>query len=100
MRNLFFLVLLAIPFVNSGCSEMNKESKIVDQSITEKESGLTFPLADKEVTIYTTAKDTELRLSNTGNVDFKSAGQPLETEIAIFVNPNHTFQHSLVLEVQ
>ncbi len=46
----------------------------------------------KEATVYTTAKDTNLRLKKTNTFTFKAAGQPPETEISIFVNPNIRFQ--------
>lgn len=46
----------------------------------------------QEATVYTTAKDTKLRLSETGSQAFKKGKQPLETEMSIFVNPSKTFQ--------
>ena len=47
------------------------------------------------IQVYTTAKDTELRLTKTSEQTFKKKVQPLETEVAIFVNPNKTFQKYL-----
>ncbi|MCC6412671.1 MAG: glycoside hydrolase family 30 protein, partial [Saprospiraceae bacterium] len=46
----------------------------------------------KQATVYTTAFNTALRLNNTGAVDFKPMGQPLETQICVFVDPGKTFQ--------
>ena len=46
----------------------------------------------ESVTVYTTAKDTDLRLSRTGTADFSAGDQPVETELSIFVNPEVTFQ--------
>jgi len=46
----------------------------------------------QEATVYTTAKDTKLRLTETGSYTFDKGKQPLETELSIFVNPNKTFQ--------
>jgi glucosylceramidase len=46
----------------------------------------------KKATIITTAKDTEFRLSETGQSVFKITEQALETDNSIFVNPNKTFQ--------
>ncbi len=46
----------------------------------------------KTVSIYTTAKDTDKRLTLTGTTNFKPGKQPLETEISIFVNPNTRYQ--------
>ncbi len=46
----------------------------------------------KQAVVYETAFDTDLRLSNTGTVAFKPMGQPLETQICVFVDPGKTFQ--------
>ena len=46
----------------------------------------------KEASVYTTASETDLRLSETGNVTFEAAGQPLESEVSVFVNPKKSFQ--------
>ncbi|MDX1701456.1 MAG: hypothetical protein R3250_12605, partial [Melioribacteraceae bacterium] len=47
----------------------------------------------KEVKIYTTAENTDYRLSLTGKGQFDPADQPLESEVSVFVNPNKTFQN-------
>ncbi|MGZ9674963.1 glycoside hydrolase family 30 protein [Flavobacterium sp. GNP001] len=46
----------------------------------------------KTITVYTTAENTKLRLSQTDKLSFGIAKQPLETEISVFVEPNKTFQ--------
>jgi len=51
-----------------------------------------FDVKGKEVKIYTTADSSELRLTQTSTKAFQAASQPLETEVAIFVNPAKTFQ--------
>lgn len=51
-----------------------------------------FDAKGKEAKIYTTADRSELRLTQTGSKAFQAAVQPLETEVAIFVNPAKTFQ--------
>src|SRR5262245_7616068 len=48
--------------------------------------------AGRDVTVYTTADQTEHRLSRTGTVKFKPMAQPLETQICVFVDPARTFQ--------
>jgi glucosylceramidase len=59
----------------------------------QPESGSTsYDAKGKEAKIYTTADSSELRLTHTGSKAFQVAAQPLETEVAIFVNPNNTFQ--------
>lgn len=47
---------------------------------------------DQKLEVYTTAENTRLRLTKTSEQVFKNKVQPLETEIAIFVNPKKTFQ--------
>ncbi|MFY0687142.1 MAG: glycoside hydrolase family 30 protein [Cyclobacteriaceae bacterium] len=43
--------------------------------------------------LFTTAKDTDLKLSEQGELTFEQGEQPLETELSIFVNPDVTFQN-------
>ena len=46
----------------------------------------------REVTVYTTADNSNHRLSATETLTFKHMGQPLETQICVFVDPAKTFQ--------
>src|SRR5437016_7891873 len=46
----------------------------------------------REVAVYTTADNSNFRLSPTDTVVFKHLGQPLETQICVFVDPTKTFQ--------
>jgi len=48
--------------------------------------------AGRQVAVYTTADNTDHRLSATGTLSFKPMGQPLETQICVFVDPTKTFQ--------
>lgn len=52
-----------------------------------------FSTKDKTVTVYTTAENTKLRLTQTDKLSFSSSKQPLETEISVFVEPTKTFQN-------
>ncbi len=47
----------------------------------------TYNADGKEITVYTTAENTDLRLSRTDTLKFKDFGQPVETQICIFVDP-------------
>ena len=49
-------------------------------------------LEGKEITVYTTAEKSDHRLSVTDKLKFKPHGQPLETQICVFVDPSKTFQ--------
>ena len=46
----------------------------------------------RSVKVYTTADKTDHRLSATNTLTFKPLGQPLETQICVFVDPTRTFQ--------
>jgi glucosylceramidase len=50
------------------------------------------PAVAKQVTVYTTADKSDLRLKQTDTVAFKSVGQPKETQICVFVDPARQFQ--------
>jgi glucosylceramidase len=48
---------------------------------------------NRPVTVYTTAKNTEYRITKTAdNISFSDFGQPLETQVCVFVDPTHSFQ--------
>ena len=57
-------------------------------------------VSKNKIILYTTAKDTDLRLTRGDDHFFSNLVQPLETEIAIFVNPKKTFQKFLVFRLQ
>jgi glucosylceramidase len=44
------------------------------------------------VTIYTTAENTDFRITKTGTQNFSDYGQPAETEVCVIVDPTHHFQ--------
>jgi glucosylceramidase len=44
------------------------------------------------IQVFTTAKETGERLELSTTAEFKTAGQPFETQICVFVNPTKTFQ--------
>jgi len=49
----------------------------------------------QSATLFTTAKDSGLRLALSDGLTFKEGGQPTENEISIFVNPGIRFQTML-----
>ncbi len=77
-----YLITLAIVLSIFGCKQEKKNNKM--------DKG--FRVNGKEVAVYTTAENSDLRLAPTGTKSFKPADQPEESEISIFVNPNRTFQ--------
>ena len=56
-------------------------------------TGNSYSTNNKKVTVFTTADGTDLRLSQTEtNLQFSKFGQPLETQVCIFVDPTRSFQ--------
>jgi len=52
-----------------------------------------FAIGDRKVAVYTTADSGKYRLSLTdSSLQFKELGQPMETQICVFVDPDKTFQ--------
>ena len=51
-----------------------------------------FSPEGKDVAVYTTADQTNHRLSKTDNLQFKRVDQPLESQVCVFVDPARTFQ--------
>ena len=50
----------------------------------------------REIAVYTTADKTNYRLSATETLTFKPMGQPLETQICVFVDPTKRSQTIVV----
>lgn len=80
MKQLGLLLMLVVVFL--GCTPVEKGA---DQS--QK-----FTVVGKEVVVYTTAKDTDLRLTQTETTSFELADQATEDKVSIFVNPAKSFQ--------
>src|SRR5687768_14200862 len=51
-----------------------------------------FSVEGRKVAVYTTAEKGNYRMTPTGTAEFKQMGQPLETQICVFVDPNKTYQ--------
>ena len=54
-----------------------------------------FSVEGKEIRVYTTADKSDYRLTSTDTLAFKPLGQPLETQICVFIDPRRTFQTML-----
>ncbi|MDK2910230.1 MAG: glucosylceramidase [Bacteroidales bacterium] len=67
------------------------------QSDDTKKNTAAAPISikDKKYEVYTTARDTSLRLTLSVSGVFDSARQPLETEIAVFINPDKKYQEMI-----
>jgi glucosylceramidase len=76
---LLFIFVLASSALFAQTSEVSVKSK-------------TYKPEGKQVLVYTTADNTDYRISPTVTIMFTKMGQPLETQFCIFVDPEKTFQ--------
>lgn len=61
-------------------------------SFAQKKQPAAQSYPGKTVTVFTTAENSSLRLSQTATAVFKELPQPVEGEISVFVDPSKTFQ--------
>ena len=76
MKKIFSAIMLLALFACSGT----------------KTSISNISVAGKKVEVYTTAEKSTNRLTRVADLEFKRMGQPLETQICVFVDPARTFQ--------
>ncbi|MEE4214598.1 MAG: glycoside hydrolase family 30 protein [Bacteroidales bacterium] len=86
--------LLSILIIISllSCGRVSDPDNTGKNKNYSEESAAAFTLAGKKATVYITAENSDLRLTETGSMTFEAASQPLETEISVFVNPEKSFQ--------
>jgi glucosylceramidase len=82
----FLTLILVVLIFSSVQAQSKKDNK------TKGEAKNTFSVANKSVTVFTTAAQTGLRLAETEKLQFKLFQQPLETQPCVFVDPSKTFQ--------
>ncbi len=78
MRKIFLTPLALFFMLNQACAQ----SAALTENVT----------ANKKVVVYTTAKNSNLRITPTDTLGFKDFGQPLETQPCVFIDPTHSFQ--------
>lgn len=59
---------------------------------TTKPAPAAYSAAGKKALVYATAANTSLRLAAGEELAFQAAGQPVETQVCVFVDPGHSFQ--------
>ncbi len=79
MKKLILLSGICLLMVSYSCTNKNGNVKTED-------------FKAKKIVVYTTAENTDLRLSVTDTLSFVDFGQPLETQPCVFVDPAKTFQ--------
>ncbi|MGB2128178.1 MAG: glycoside hydrolase family 30 protein [Flavicella sp.] len=72
-----------------ACTPKKEEVSNAKSKVAPSEN---ISFLNKNTVVYTTAKDTALRLEKTDTRTFVKKTQAKETEIAVFVNPAKTFQ--------
>ena len=77
-----YLPILTFFLLIVGCSSTTQVQNTI--------SNLSFD--GKPVVVYTTADNSELRLSLTDKLNFKKTPQPIESEVSVFVNPQKQYQ--------
>ena len=77
-----YLPILTLFLLIIGCSSTTQVQNTI--------SNLSFD--GKPVVVYTTADNSELRLSLTDKLNFKKTPQPIESEVSVFVNPQKQYQ--------
>ncbi|MGN6294186.1 MAG: glycoside hydrolase family 30 protein [Chitinophagaceae bacterium] len=89
MKKIWIASLAGLLF---ACSDQKKE----EQKTTAGPSSASYSLDGKKVNVYTTADSTSYRLSLTdSSLQFAEFGQPMETQVCVFVDPTKTFQTML-----
>jgi len=87
MKKLWFIPVLA--FLVSCKEDQTKGATAGSPGDTTD----SFSVANRKVTVYTTADTANYRLTQTGTgLSFADFGQPKETQVCVFVDPAKTFQ--------
>ena len=88
MKRLIFLLIIAAAVLS--CNDKAPKKTLVAQDTDTMSAP--FSTDDKTVLVYTTADSGNLRLTLTDSLQFKDMGQPMETQVCVFVNPGKKFQ--------
>jgi glucosylceramidase len=87
------LFLASFIFILSSCKQNSENPKGQSAKTSEDaKSDVVFSMSGKKAFVYTTALNTDLKMSAFDTVGFEEKKQPLETEICVFVDPGKTFQ--------
>ena len=97
IKNCFYILFVVVTVF--ACKNVDADSQSQNDSTqSDKKEAVAkqqINLLGKDVKVYTTAENTDKRLSLDSLKTFNNAQQPLETEVAIFVNPKKQFQEFL-----
>jgi glucosylceramidase len=85
MRKLFYLSAIVSLSACTGTTT-NNTSTATTSAVNS------FSTEGKVITVFTTADSSTLRLSATDTLSFQEMGQPVETQVCVFVDPTKQFQ--------
>ena len=88
-----YLGLIALIMLMVSCNNSKKEE--LKTTETKSEENIVKSFINQKVKVFTTAKDTDLKLTQTNDGVFVATNQPSEAEVSVFVNANKTFQEFL-----
>ncbi|AXG70677.1 glucuronoxylanase XynC [Kordia sp. SMS9] len=83
-------IIVVAALLLASCASDVSEPKKKEPSATKTSKNPVF--TPTKAVVYTTAEKSTLRLANQGEFSFTNTKQPLETEVAVFVNPAKQFQ--------
>ncbi|WP_240642134.1 glycoside hydrolase family 30 protein [Nonlabens xiamenensis] len=91
-----FQHLYIIFFVMLCCSCVDQDNQSPDLAVNDTKTDYRpDSFLGKQAKVFVTAENTDLKMAAQGEVEFVSSRQPLETEVAIIVNPEKKFQEYL-----
>jgi glucosylceramidase len=86
------LIALLLCTALVGCAEVQDSAATKEAPDNMPSDSNSISVLGKVSTVYTTASETDLRLTETATPSFEAAEQPLENEVSVFVNPQKSFQ--------
>jgi glucosylceramidase len=87
------LKIIVLTLLISSCANSKKEGIAITSSKLEESKEESF--VNQKLKVFTTAKDTDLRLTKTNELVFNKGNQPTEVDVSVFVNPKKSFQKFL-----
>lgn len=85
-------IFLGLVLLANSCETPTVESTSGSHAASISSVPLKQVSFGSDISVYTTARNTDLRLSLTADLQLLEGDQPLETQLSIFVNPQKSFQ--------
>ena len=85
-------IFLGLVLLASSCETPTADSAPASDASSASSAPAEQVSFSTDISVYTTARNTDLRLSPTADLQLVEGDQPLETQLSIFVNPQKSFQ--------